>query len=135
LSPVERIKVKPIIPGNCRGVALVLDKYISFFGEIDPETGCLREDPGICLSGKVFIFKGSRGSTVGPYILYALRKHDNHPICIIAEEVEPLLIAGCVLSEIPLYLINSFNVLVDELNGKTVEVRVEGNEHYLCSLE
>lgn len=125
-----QIKVKSIMPGYCKGEALVLNRHISFFGEVDPETGCLKENLELCMANKVLVFKGSRGSTVGPYIVYALRKNNKHPICIIVEEVEPLLLAGCVLGEIPLYVVESINALKDE-SGKVVEVRVEDNGHYI----
>ncbi|MEM1639187.1 MAG: DUF126 domain-containing protein [Desulfurococcaceae archaeon] len=128
MSPKAGIKVKPIVPGYCKGEVLLLNRFISFFGEVDPETSCLRENMEICVASKVLVFKGSRGSTVGPYIIYALKKNNKHPVCMIVEEAEPLLIAGCVLGEIPLYVVESINALE---SGKIIEVKVEGNEYYI----
>jgi len=102
-SVATDLKARPVVPGSCSGEVLVLNRYLSFFGEVDPETGCLRENELICISGKILVFKGSRGSTVGPYVMYALKKSNKAPSCIIVEEVEPLLVAGCVLADIPLF--------------------------------
>ncbi|MEM0000053.1 MAG: DUF126 domain-containing protein [Desulfurococcaceae archaeon] len=119
-----RVRVKPIIPGECKGSLLILDRHISFFGEVDPETGCLKEgDIDICIDGKVLAFRGSRGSTVGPYVLYALKKNAKAPLCMLVEEVEPMLVAGCVLGDIPLYVVEPFSVLSGIPDGAHVEVR------------
>lgn len=132
MLPVEaRIKVKPVVPGICKGEALVIDRYLSFFGEVDPETACLRDDPNVCIQGKVLVFRGSRGSTVGPYIIYALSRSDKKPVCMIAEEVEPMLIAGCVLGEIPLYKLISRSHELNRLSGRVVEVVKHGDEYFI----
>lgn len=113
--------MKPIVPGQCKGRLLALDKYISFFGEVDPETGCLREEQ-VCFEGKVLAFRGSRGSTVGPYVLYALRKNSKNPVCMLVASVEPMLVVGCVLGEIPLYLVEDIDALLSVPSGTLVEV-------------
>lgn len=120
VEPIAR--VKSIIEGECRGNILVLDKYISFFGEIDPETGCLRGE-STCISNKVLVFRGSRGSTVGPYVVYALKKNSKAPTCIIVSEIEPMLVVGCVIAEIPLYITDSFDKLLRLPWNTSVEVR------------
>lgn len=120
----DKIRVEAVIPGKCEGKLVFLDKYISFFGEVDPETGCLRGEP-TCIHNVVLAFRGTRGSTVAPYVVYALKKNEKAPICMIVEEVEPLLVAGCVLADIPLYRASNFRLL-ESLQNRMVEVL--GNE-------
>lgn len=127
----SHVLVKPIVPGPCKGETLVLDRYLSFFGEVDPETGCLRDEPSICIAGKVLVFRGSRGSTVGPYIMYALSRGGRKPLCMIAEDIEPMLIAGCVLGEIPLYKLLTKNYDLNKLAGREVEVVEQGDIYYI----
>lgn len=121
------IRLKPIISGDCKGELIVLDQYLSFFGEVDPETGCLRDiAEELCISNKVLVFKGSRGSTVGPYIIYALKKNGKNPLCMIVKDIEPMLVAGCVIAEIPLYVIEDYNEIIKLPIGIYVEVRDNG---------
>ncbi|MEM4624093.1 MAG: DUF126 domain-containing protein [Thermosphaera sp.] len=108
-----RFKVKPLIDGDCRGRVIVLNQYLSFFGEVDSSRGIVKTDNGeVEISGKVLVFKGSRGSTVGSYVIYALKKNGVAPACMVVREVEPILIAGCVLTEIPLLVAEGFDDLV-----------------------
>ncbi|MEM4528695.1 MAG: DUF126 domain-containing protein [Desulfurococcaceae archaeon] len=111
----KTFKVKEIVPGTCEGPPLVIDQYISFLGEVDPEKGVLKSNKGeISLKGKVLVFRGTRGSTVGPYIIYGLRLSGNNPVCMIVKEIEPILIAGCVLANIPLYIVEEYDHFVGE---------------------
>ncbi|MCC6033960.1 MAG: DUF126 domain-containing protein [Desulfurococcaceae archaeon] len=105
--------VKPIIPGPCSGEVVLVDGHISFFGEIDPEQGCLINLENVCFRDKILIFKGTRGSTVAPYVIYALRRNNIAPRCMLVAEVEPMLIAGCVLAEIPLFIVEKYEELVE----------------------
>jgi len=121
-----RAKLRPVIPGVCKGELLIVDRYISFFGEVDPVTGCLKNTTDLCVGGKVLVFRGSRGSTVAPYILYALRKNSKAPTCMLVKEVEPMLVAGCVLGEIPLYVVLNYHEVVEACRNMCAEV--EGDE-------
>lgn len=120
----EIINVKTVVPGLCRGKLLVVDRYISFFGEVDPNSGCLKEE-AVCLPSVVLAFRGTRGSTVAPYIIYALKKNGKNPVCMIVKDVEPMLVTGCVIADIPLYQVLEYEKLV-HFNGYYVEV--EGYE-------
>ncbi|MEM4481665.1 MAG: DUF126 domain-containing protein [Desulfurococcaceae archaeon] len=119
----QAIKVKTVVPGYCRGEPVLLNRYISFFGEVNPETGCLVGENNVCLPGKVLVFKGTRGSTVGPYIIYALKKNSKGPVCMIVEDLEPMLVAGCVLAEIPLYSTESIEALINLSPHNCIEVK------------
>lgn len=117
--------MKPVIPGPCSGEVILVDDYVSFFGEVNPDQGCLIVQENKCFQNKVFIFRGTRGSTVAPYVIYALKKNNTAPKCILVAELEPMLIAGCVLAEIPLFLIENYKDLVNSIRNFKESVYLE----------
>lgn len=88
------------------GRALVSKQGISFFGGVDPLTGVVREKGHeICgedITGKVLVFPKGKGSTVGSYVLYQLKKNGHAPAGIVNLETEAIIATGCILAEIPL---------------------------------
>jgi predicted aconitase with swiveling domain len=79
---------------------------MSFLGNVDPETGEV-VDPshelcGKCVSGKVLIFPGGKGSTVGSYVIYQLKKRGLAPKAMINLRAEPIVAVGAIISGIPL---------------------------------
>ena len=71
-------------------------------------------------------FPKGKGSTVGSYVLYQLKKNGHAPAAIVNRETETIIATGCILAEIP---------LVDRLGSDPLEVihsgdrvRVDGRE-------
>jgi predicted aconitase with swiveling domain len=99
------MKGRIIKHGNVEGEAIVSTEPIGFFGGIDPETGIVIEKghplEGKNIKGKILVFSTGKGSTVGSYILYRLKKNSVAPIGIINEECEPIVAVGAIISEIP----------------------------------
>ncbi len=126
---VHRGRVKPVIPGSCNGDVVLVDSYISFFAEVNPDTGCLVAPSELCFRDAVLVFRGTRGSTVAPYIIYALRRNNTAPRCILVAEAEPMLIAGCVLAEIPLYVVEDYEGLVSSIRLAKKSAYLEVREH------
>ncbi|MGB9827839.1 MAG: aconitase X swivel domain-containing protein [Thermosphaera sp.] len=123
-------RIKRVVDGDCSGEPVVLNQYLSFFGEVDPIRGVVRADVGeVEMAGRVLVFKGSRGSTVGSYIIYALKKNNVHPCCMIVKEVEPILIAGCVLAGIPLFIVEEFEEFSTILSNKKLVTHREGEDY------
>jgi len=82
-----------------RSEVVKLDGRISFLGEVDPKGGKLFD--GRIIKGKILIAKGAKGSTVGAYIIYALKYYNNEPLAIIfEEETDPIVVSGCVMAGI-----------------------------------
>jgi len=84
----------------------VTGQAISFLGNVNPETGVV-VDPahelfGESIAGKVLIFPGGKGSTVGSYVIYQLKKRDLAPAAMINLVSEPIVAVGAVISGIPL---------------------------------
>ena len=92
--------IKGLVEGVARGSLLIVRGRISFYGEVDVERCSLLD--GRLLAGRILVFKGSRGSTVGPYILYSLARRGCAPRGLVVCEAEPMLVAGAVLADIPL---------------------------------
>ncbi len=93
-------KARPIVPGNVEGEAVVVDS-ISFYGDVDPESGLLHD--GRPVKDRILVARKSRGSTVGSYVIYALKVYKTHPRAILLGSSEPIVIAGAVLAGIPLF--------------------------------
>ena len=91
--------------GNATGEALVTSMGISFYGGVDPETGRVVEKghelEGQSIAGRVLVFPTGKGSTVGSYTLYRLKKAGLAPAAIINLESETITAAGCIISDIP----------------------------------
>ncbi len=96
---------RSIYPGNVKGEALVTSQAISFFGGVDPESGVVLERghalEGQCIAGKVLVFPTGKGSTVGSYTLYRLKKSGHAPLAILNAECEAIIAVGCIIAEIP----------------------------------
>ena len=96
---------RAIYRGRAEGNALVTTQPISFLGGVDPVTGKVTERGhellGESVNGRVLVFPCGKGSTVGSYILYRLRKNGMAPSAIINEECETIVAVGAIISEIP----------------------------------
>jgi predicted aconitase with swiveling domain len=100
------IKCHRVASGCASGPALVTAEAISFLGNVDAETGMV-VDPahelfGQCIAGKVLIFPGGKGSTVGSYVIYQLKKKGLAPAAMINIRSEPIVAVGAIISGIPL---------------------------------
>jgi len=97
---MKEFKGRVIVPGRVKGGAIVVDS-ISFYGDVDPERGILK-DSGRVLSGKILVARKSHGSTVGSYVIYSMRSLGTAPLAILMKRSEPIIVVGCVLANIPL---------------------------------
>ena len=110
------LRGRRVMGGVAEGEALVSVDPVSFYGGVDPETGCVTE-PGHCccgenISGKVFVFPTGKGSTVGSYVIYRMKKLGTAPAAIVNVETEAIIATGCVISGIP---------LIDKLDSDPLE--------------
>jgi len=105
MTPAVSLQGRSIFPGRVSGDVLVSRIAISFYGGVDPETGIVTEAghdlAGQSIAGKVLIFPTGKGSTVGSYILYRLKKNGHAPLAIINAECETIIAVGCIIAEIP----------------------------------
>ena len=99
------LKGRIISKGNIEGEALVTSQPISFYGGVDPETGIVTEKghelEGKNVKGKILVFPNGKGSTVGSYGIYRLKKNNMAPLGMINKECETIVAVGAIISEIP----------------------------------
>lgn len=127
-----KLKGRKISGGKARGIALVSQKPLSFLGGVDPKTGVIKDTEsdikGESIKGKVLIFPRGKGSTVGSYVIYQLKKNGVAPAAIVVEEVETIVATGAIIAGIP---------MVDKIDiskiktGQLVEVDADKGEVYI----
>ncbi|MEM1689678.1 MAG: DUF126 domain-containing protein [Candidatus Hadarchaeales archaeon] len=92
-------------PGKAEGEALVSREPLSFYGGVDPKTGIVIEKghelEGKCVKGKILVFPNGKGSTVGSYVIYALKSNGVAPAAILNKETETIVATGVILADIP----------------------------------
>lgn len=116
------IKARPVSEGIGKGEALILKEPFGFYGNIDPKTGIIIEKgnplEGVCIKDKIFVFPSGKGSTVGSYVIYALKKNGVAPAGIINMETETIVATGVILAGIP---------CVDKPEENILEILREGD--------
>jgi uncharacterized protein len=102
---MEQLKGRIIYKGKAEGEALVTSMPISFYGGVDPNTGIVLEKghelQGQSIKGKILVFPQGKGSTVGSYTLYRMKKNGTAPAGMINRETETIVAVGAIISEIP----------------------------------
>ena len=116
------LRGRKIIGGVAEGEAVVTKQPISFMGGVNPDIGQVvergHELEGQKITGKIFIFPHGKGSTAGPYIIYAMAKRKTAPAGMINLEAEPIIAVGAAMGNIP---------LVDRLDKNPLEVISPGD--------
>jgi predicted aconitase with swiveling domain len=99
------MKGRMISPGKAEGEAIVSKEPIGFYGGIDAKTGIVIEKghelEGKCVKGKILVFPQGKGSTVGSYVIYGLKKNGVAPAAIVNKETETIVATGVILAGIP----------------------------------
>ena len=112
---------RKVVGGTAEGEALVSRDPVSFYGGVDPDSGVITEPGhtlcGECITGKVFVFPTGKGSTVGSYVIYRMKKQGTAPVAIVNVVTEAILATGCVISSIP---------LVDKLDADPIKTLITG---------
>jgi predicted aconitase with swiveling domain len=102
---MEQLKGRIIYKGKAQAEALVTSMPISFYGGVDPNTGVVIEKGhelnGVSVKGKILVFPQGKGSTVGSYTLYRMKKNGVAPAAMINKETETIIAVGAIISEIP----------------------------------
>jgi hypothetical protein len=99
------MKGRMISPGKAEGLAIVSKEPIGFYGSFDVKTGKMIEKghplEGKNIKDKILVFPCGKGSTVGSYVIYALKKNGVAPAGIINKETETIVATGVILAGIP----------------------------------
>jgi len=122
------MKGRVIYPGEAEGKALVSKSPVGFYGGIDAKTGMVIEKghelEGKCVKDSVLVFPNGKGSTVGSYVIYGLKKNGVAPKAIINKETETIVATGVILAGIPCV----DKIDTDAINsGDLVKIKKDGN--------
>jgi predicted aconitase with swiveling domain len=103
---LKRIKGRIISKGIGEGKAVVTNQPLSFLGGVDPKRGIVKDFQhelyGVSIVGTVLTFPHGKGSTVGSYVMYQLKRNGKAPAAIINAASETIVAVGAIISNIPL---------------------------------
>jgi hypothetical protein len=116
--------------GKVKAPIIIVNDYVSFYGDVNPEKGTIKiNNEEKLIKDKILIIKGGKGSTVGSYIIYQMKKNEVAPLAILCINAEPIIVTGCVLAEIP---------LLDQINEEIITTLNDGDivkiEHNMIQL-
>jgi len=127
------MKGRMISPGKVEGTAIVSKDPIGFYGGINIKTGFVIEKghplEGKSIKDKILVFPCGKGSTVGSYVIYGLKKNDVAPKAIINKETETIVATGVILAGIPcvdkiaIEQIKDGDTVVVDADNATIEIK------------
>lgn len=122
--------------GRGSGEILVSPAPISFLSGVNPDTGVIVERghplEGESITGKILAFGHGKGSTVGSYVLYALRRNGKAPAAIINTRADPIIAVGAIIGCIPMVdqpevdILRFRNGTLATVDGTSGEIEYEG---------
>ncbi|MHA1979001.1 MAG: DUF126 domain-containing protein [Candidatus Hodarchaeales archaeon] len=117
-----KLSGRKIYKGKATGEALVTKDSISFYGGVDPENGVVVEKghelEGISINDKILVFPSGKGSTVGSYVIYQMRKTGKGPRALVLNDCEAIVAVGTIISELP---------CVDQIDVTKIETGMQLN--------
>ena len=129
----RKLHGRSISKGSASGKALVSSQRISFLGAVDPITGIIVDQSldvyGEEITGRVLVFPSGKGSTVGSYVIYQLKKHGKSPSAMITRRVDTIVAVGAIIADIP--VVDSLEIDPIEQIRDGDEVFVNGSEGYI----
>ncbi len=131
-----RVRLKPLytpsdtVETRICGKLAVITEPVSLLGDVKAEEGLIK---GVRVSGRVVIMPYGVGSTVGSYLIYALKKYGKGPKAIIVTKADSVTAVGAVISDIPLYQVVSSDYeklleLLKKFNEKVACISGDGGE-------
>ncbi|MFB6469983.1 MAG: aconitase X swivel domain-containing protein [Vulcanisaeta sp. AZ3] len=115
--------------GVVEGELVVYKEPLSFLGDVDGRSGIIRT-VNVSIVGKVLAIPSSRGSTVGPYVMYQLMKYGKAPRVILSVKADTMLIIGAVMAQIPI-VTNLPREVLNLPSGSLVHVDLDRGEVYV----
>ena len=93
----------PVHAGEGSGRLLVLERPLSFWGGVDPETGRV-SDPrhpqyGVSLGGRILVMERAIGSSSSSAIMLELLRNDVAPAAIVLGSTDAILVLGVLVAE------------------------------------
>ena len=92
---------RSLVAGEARGLALVLDEPLSFWGGVDPETGRVIDvhhpQLGVTMTGRVLVMPSGRGSSSSSSVLVESIHAGTGPVAIVMREPDPIIALGAIV--------------------------------------
>jgi len=122
---------RTLVAGSATGLALVLDRPLSFWGGLDPETGELIDthhpQRGAAVTGRVVVMPSGRGSSSSSYVLAEAIRAGTGPAAIVLREPDGIVALGAIVARelygtrVPVVVLDAdaYDAIVD---GSTLEV-------------
>lgn len=122
-----------ISKGTAEGEVILTKEAITFLGGVDPGTGIVTEKghelEGQSIAGKILVFPGGKGSTVGSYVIYQMKKSGSAPKGIIALHAEQVVAAGAIISNLP--MLDSLKKNPFEFLKNGMRITINADEGYV----
>jgi predicted aconitase with swiveling domain len=101
-SEGRQIAARTLATGTAAGDALVLRAPLSFWGGIDSETGKIIDrshpDLGACVTGRVLVMPGGRGSSSSSSVLAETLRRGTGPVALVLSTPDPILTVGAIVA-------------------------------------
>lgn len=96
------LKGRAIVAGSASGPLLVLDRPLSFWGGVDPETGRII-DPrhpqhGSELKDRILVMEGTVGSSSSSAVMLELLRNHVSPAGIVLGQTDAILVLGVLVA-------------------------------------
>lgn len=128
-----RIYGRRICRGSAEGEVIITREPITFLGGVDPNSGIVTERGhelfGKSISGKILVFPYGKGSTVGSYVIYQLKKNGKAPLAIINLKAEQIVATGAIISRIP--MLDSLEKDPFEILKGGMKIKMNATEGYI----
>ena len=115
--------------GVIDGELVIYRELLSFLGDVDGRNGIIRTI-NASIAGKVLVIPSSRGSTVGPYVMYQLSKYGKAPLVILSVRADTMLIIGAIMAQIPI-MSNLPKEILNLRSGIMAHVDLDRGEVYV----
>jgi predicted aconitase with swiveling domain len=97
-----QIQGDAVVPGEAEGAVLKLDAPLSFWGGVDPATGCIVDvhhpQHGACVTGRVLAMPGGRGSSSSSSTLLECVRAGTAPAAILLGRLDAILPIGAAVA-------------------------------------
>jgi predicted aconitase with swiveling domain len=101
-APGLALRGRTLAPGSARGLVLVLDEPLSFWGGIDAKTGTIIDprhpQAGASVAGRVLVMSSGRGSSSSSSVLAEAIRLGTAPAAVVLEDGDPILALGSLVA-------------------------------------
>jgi uncharacterized protein len=92
----------PVVPGDSVGQVLNLERPLSFWGGLDPQTGRVTDvhhpQHGLIVTGRVLVMPAGRGSSASSSALLECVRAATAPAALLMHHVDPILPIGAAVA-------------------------------------